>query len=365
MRVLFDMTLAGRARAGTYSYATQLVAALKGRDDVHIAVTELPKRFAGRNLVYRVANAAEITLWTQRGLPRAARREDADLIHLPTYIAPAAAPCPYVITMFDLTFRTMPTDRLWGLYAQTMAGVAVRHCAAITALSFSAQLEIERTYPAAKGKVFVIPGGVDSAYCTRLDPSQILETCARLGVPRPYVLAVGSLDRRKNLGRLLTAFDYLKQHPEHKGLQLVLAGAPGEAAASLASQIASLRSGDSVHWLGYVAQADLPALYQGAALLAFPSLWEGFGFPILEAMASGIPVLTSNVSSMPEVAGGAALLVNPLEPREIEEAIDRLLKDQGLREDLASRGRKQAARLTWEETAAKMVDLYRTGLRNS
>ena len=194
-------------------------------------------------------------------------------------------------------------------------------------------------------KIVVIPQGVDRRF-QPLPAGVIEETRQRLCLPQRYVLFVGNLAPRKNLPRLMAAWNSISaRFPDTK---LVLAGA-----ANRVFRDAGLpRPPATVTSLGYVADEDLPALYGGALCFAFPSLYEGFGLPILEAMACGVPVLTSNVTSLPEVAGDAALLVDPYCVESLAAGLERLLRDDGLRSELARRGLDRARPFSWQRTAA-------------
>src|SRR5262249_13108037 len=173
---------------------------------------------------------------------------------------------------------------------------------------------------------------------------------SRYGLPARYFLFVGTLQPRKNLSRVLRAFARLSATGEGS-LGLALAGAAGVGSPDLRRQVDELGSAERVRWLGYVAQGDVPGLYAGATAFVFPSLYEGFGLPVVEAMAWGTPVITSSVSALPEVAGDAAVLVDPYNVEGLARAMQRLLDDAGLRDGLIAAGRQRARRFTWERCA--------------
>jgi len=203
-------------------------------------------------------------------------------------------------------------------------------------------------YPSLESRSVAIPLGVSE----RFSGAVAGDAAARLGVTGEYVLAVGTREPRKNLGRLIRAFAELPTELRER-FSLAVAGPPGWDD----SEAHALASADArVVMLGFVDDADLPSLYAGASVFAFPSLAEGFGLPVLEAMAAGTPVLTSDCSSLPEVAGDAALLVDPAAAGSIGAGLARLLGEPGLRSDLAARGRDRAAAFTWERTARATLD---------
>lgn len=360
VRVLFDITLAERSHGGTLSYTRQLVAALRQDGRVQLSVSQLPKRFGGRCLVHRALNALEITLWMQIRIRRILTQTRSDLLHMPSHIAPWGLMTPLVITMYDVTFLATPHDRVWGVYSRLVAVRSVREASAIVTLSESARREILGAYPASRGKVWVIPPGIDIDFgaCADGDGSEVGHDA--LGISSPYVLSVAAQDPRKNLDRLVAAFGRLKKRPEWRDLKLVMVGREGRASHQLKRKISLLPDPNAVIQLDYVSQQQLKNLYRNATLLAFPSLWEGFGLPILEAMACGTPVVSSNISSMPEVAGDAALLVDPYNVEELEDAMHRILTDGDLRHDLVAKGFDRVRQFTWDRSVASMVSLYTT-----
>ena len=183
------------------------------------------------------------------------------------------------------------------------------------------------------------------------DPAAIAAVCAKYGISGEYVLYVGTLQPRKNLIRLIEAFAAL----ESRTLKLVIAGQKGWLYDRIFARARELDVEQRVIFPGYVAGADLPALLSGAQLFAFPSLYEGFGFPVLEAMACGVPVVCSNVSSLPEVAGDAALLVDPLDTGAWTTALERTLADEELRAELTTRGYAQVRRFSWQRAAEETL----------
>lgn len=207
----------------------------------------------------------------------------------------------------------------------------------------------------APGKIVVVPLGVDHA---RFQPSVPAEAAQNvetmLGIRPPYILSLGTVEPRKNLRTLLQAYAKL----ETNAPPLVIAGAKGWGDTKLPDLVQSLGIGDRVKVLGYVPEETLPDLFSATQLFVYPSLYEGFGLPVLEAMACGAPVITSNVSSLPEVAGDAALLVDPESTDQLAGAIQRLIDDSGLRSELAQKGLARSASFTWEETARGTARVY-------
>ena len=201
-------------------------------------------------------------------------------------------------------------------------------------------------------KVHVLYCGVDARFHPEKEPGEQERLRDRYSIESPYVLSVGTLQPRKNYVRLIKALANLPP----VNLQLVIAGGRGWLYEDVLAE--AEKHGDCVRVLGFVDDADLPALLRNAALFAFPSLYEGFGLPVLEAMACGVPVVCSNASSLPEVAGDAALTIDPLDTDGLAEAMSRVLADADLRQEMIDRGLAQAARFTWEKAARQLLGLF-------
>jgi glycosyltransferase involved in cell wall biosynthesis len=226
----------------------------------------------------------------------------------------------------------------------------------VIAISEATRRDLIARYDVPAERIQVIHHGVDHSMHPASRES-IIELQHRLGLPEAYVLVVGTIQPRKNLERLVEAMSSVA----NAGLphQLVIAGKRGWLATDVEAHIAKSPAANRVHYLGYVAASELPTLYSGAAAFCFPSLYEGFGLPVLEAMACGTPVVTANTSALPEVAGDAALLVDPADIASIGAALVRVLTDDSLRRDLTARGLARAAQFTWERSAEATIGLLR------
>jgi alpha-1,3-rhamnosyl/mannosyltransferase len=328
-----------RAPAGRYDL--RAVAALPGVELAHLAAGP----FSARQHV---------------ALPALARSLRLDLLHSPYFVKPyLGLPCPSVVTIYDLIGRRFPgtlSARGRLLYRAAMA-LAARRSAVILTISESARGDIERLYPAARGKVTVTPLAAGEAF--RPQPAAaVAEVRRRYGLPERYVLYLGSNKPHKNLERLALAWAQLSATGQDGGAALLVAGHEDARHGPLRECLAGLAPGAPVALAPDVADADLPALYSGAEVFAFPSTYEGFGLPPLEAMACGAPVLASNVSSLPEVVGDAALAVDPLSVEAIAAGLARLLGDGGLRRELAERGLRRAATFSWRRTALGTLGAY-------
>jgi glycosyltransferase involved in cell wall biosynthesis len=297
-------------------------------------------------------------LWRESVLAPLLSKEGVDVFHSPVSAIPIAGDCAKIATVHEVPWveRNLGVGgarRVW-LYMN------VRWARRIVAVSERTRANILRIYPAAREKVVVIRHGVDDRFVPAPEGAARSEALAPLGLPdEPYLLFVGASRRKKNLSGLLAAFAQLPQ--ELCGAtQLVLAGVrnPKECGAEAKAQ--QLKIASRVRFPGYVSDADLVRLYQHATALVFPSFFEGFGLPPLEAMACGTPVIASTGGALPEVVGAAALLVQPGDVQQLATALRRVLTDEKLRADLRRRGLERAPRFTWRSAAGQVLDLYRT-----
>ena len=265
---------------------------------------------------------------------------------------------PFSLIIYDLSFVIAPDTVQEGYRNWLVRNVprSIERAGSIVVPSESVRAEVLEHYPAADGKIVVASPGVDRATFRPTAPEAQAAARARFGLPDRYFLFVGTLQPRKNLLRLLAAYRALAPEVREREA-LVLVGMKGWRDDSIRAELEQLSAdGVRVHWPGYVATTDLPALYSGATALVWPSLYEGFGMPILEAMACGAPVITSDCSSMPEAAGGAALLVDPTDVDALSAAMLRVSTDDALARELTGRGRARAARANWRDTASRVLE---------
>lgn len=321
MRVGLDVSPLDQTAAGTARY----LQSLESIDDVE--VIRLAHRGRSRaDTVYRDA------VWYPLVLPRLARHERVDVLHCPTFRGPLAPPaCPLVVTVHDLAVLRHPeTFNLWTrLYSRLCVSRVARAARLLIAVSEHTKREIVELLGVPAEKIRVVPNGVSETF-TPDGPAE----------PGDYVLAVGTIEPRKNLGRLAEAARRL-------GVELRVVGASGWGHVEL---------GAGVRRLGRVPDEELARLYRGARCLAYPSIYEGFGIPIVEAMASGTPVVTSRGGATEEVAGAAAVLVDPLDPAAIAAGIE---EAAARREELVRVGLERARDFGWDEVARRTADVYR------
>jgi glycosyltransferase involved in cell wall biosynthesis len=266
-----------------------------------------------------------------------------------------------VFTLHDVAYLLFPQYHLLQnrLYLTLMMPRFLARADRVIAVSEATRRDALRFYRLNPGKVVVIPEGVEPRFRPEPDPARLAAVRQKYALPERFILCVGTLEPRKHLPTLLEAYAALRPH--HPQLGLVLAGGKGWLYQSFFERLQSLglETQTRVTLTGYVPDDDLPALINCAEVFAFPSVFEGFGLPPLEAMACGVPVVCSNASSLPEVVSDAGISLPPADPRAWAEALDRLLTDPVLHADLRTRGLARACQFTWEAAAQRTVEIYR------
>jgi len=310
---------------------------------------ELPNERDGWR--YRVIGPRK--LWTQFGLPidLYQHRPRPDVFFTPTHYAPRFSPVPTVISVMDLSYIHFPEMfREQDLYQlNNWTAYSARNAKKILTISESSKNDIIKEYDLPQGRVVVIYPGIKAK--KTMPNSKILKE--KYGIDSDFVLFVGTLQPRKNVERLIEAFSKIKD----KKTTLVLVGKRGWLYEEILSAPKKFNVEDRVKFLDFVPDEDLPVLYGGAQCFVLPSLYEGFGLPVLEAMQYGCPVITSNVSSLPEAGGNAALYVDPKNVDDITEKIDELLSNEKLRKELILKGTKQVKKFSWEKAARETLSV--------
>ncbi len=354
-------------QAGVSRFTEQLILALQQRDgDARYSVfvnetarggfsdsanmrfhyTRLP---AHRPLV-RIA-------WEQCLLPLAAR--SLDVLHCPVNVLPLLSPCPTVLTVHDLTFVRYPErfkpERRRYLAASTR--MSAKRARRITADSANTKTDLAAEFGVPEDKIDVVYPGVDPEFHP-LSAAQAAEFRGRAGLPDEFILFVGTLEPRKNLDLLIEAYVLLKRQMPSPP-PLIVAGARGWMFDRIFAAVERHGLTDDVRFPGYVASEDLASWYSAATVFVYPSLYEGFGLPALEAMACGTPVVVSNVSSLPEVVGDAGAQVDPHQPEQLASALAEILQSKSKREQMAAAGLQRAATFTWSRAAEQIARIYR------
>jgi glycosyltransferase involved in cell wall biosynthesis len=309
-------------------------------------------------------------LWTHHRLAREVTQRRPDVLFVPAHVIPFVMPAgrlpPCVVTVHDLGYRAFPESHPWKqrLYLELTTRWSVHVAQKVIAVSQATAKDLMALYHTPSDRIRVIyEAPAQSAPVTL---KQVQATRERYGLERPYALFIGTIHPRKNIARLLQSYQSLSRDGG-VAWDLVLAGASGWQSEGFDEQVAGMGLSRSVRWLGYVPDEELPALLKGALFFCFPSLFEGFGLPVLEAQSYGVPVVTSNNSALPEIAGDAALLVDPTDVDAIADAMLRLSQDEALRQRLIEAGYANVKRFSWEkaarETLAVLLEAAKEGRR--
>jgi len=357
---------AGYRSAGVHQYIYHLLRHLGQADDrlrytVLLGEGVLPPDSALTSLQSRwsTSRAAVRVAWEQLVQPWVLRRIGADLVHGPVFVGPLLAHCPVIVTIHDLSFirypdLSRPANRM---YRTVLTRLSAQRARRLIAVSAHAAAESTRLLGVPRERVDVIYHGVDPVF----HPLPVDEVAAfrrDRGLPERFVLFVGTLEPRKNLVRLVEAFARIRDGR----VRLVLAGGKGWLYDDLFAKVEALGLDEEVVFPGYVMDDELPLWYNAATVFSYPSVYEGFGIPVLEAQACGTPVLTSNTSSLPEAAGDGALMVDPYDVEELAAGLDRLLTDEPLRHELRERGLAHARQFSWPHTARETACVYRRAM---
>jgi glycosyltransferase involved in cell wall biosynthesis len=344
-------------------YTRNLLARYSGLDDVlpvPVVYGRAAAAMAGATAI-RLPRTLTMTgalpLGRGRYFPSAATLERSlDVFHATDYRIPRLERTPVCASLYDAVPLSHPE---WGNpKLRAIKNFVLRRSAqwaeSIVTLSHAMVPQLVEQYGIHENRIHVTWLGVDAVWYQRVPETAIEQLRAKYGLDAGYLLFVGTLQPRKNVHRLLQAYAGLPTSMRGD-VQLVIAGKAGWGVGELVAELRAANAGGRVRWLDYVAQSDLPTLYQGARGFVFPSLYEGFGLPVLEAFASGTPVVTSDTSSLPEVAGNAALLVDPSDSDAIAAAMLRLIEDDALHAELRSRGIARAREFTWKDCADKTL----------
>ena len=340
------MTFPSRNGGGIGVYARRLVEALRKRDDVTVWEAAGPTR----------SGMVGSGRWLLRGARRALEARRPDVLHCPGFVAPWSVPVPFVVTVHDAAARRYPSDHPleWRVYDLALTPRRLRAAARIIAVSEFARGEAIDAYGLRPERVVVVPEGLDPRY---------FEPIAGADEKPRSLLFPGAPIGRKNLQAVLHCMARASPDSELGRSSLDITGARAEDFRNLAALVRELGIEARVHWLGQVPSDDMPRLLAGASVVVYPSLYEGFGFPPLEAMAVGTPVVASNRASLPEVLGDAALQVDPTDRRALGEAIEAVLNRAEVREGLRERGRRWARRFSWDRCAEITREVYQVAMR--
>ena len=320
-------------------------------------------RFLSDDWLHRIWHRARLPIPIETAIGR------VDLFHEPDFVLPPTLPhTPTVLTVHDLTFVRDPESAFPRLrrYLNRVVPRSVARATHVLADSAATKNDLVELFQTSPDKITVLYGGVDARFAPVRDPERLAAVRAKYNIGLdPFILGIGTIQPRKNFRRLVQAFSHLPSPAFASGLKLVIAGGKGWLYDDIFAEVKRLGLEGCVLFPGFVDDDDLPALYSAAEVLAFPSIYEGFGLPILEAMACGTPVVTSVTSSLPELAGDAALLVEPTDVDAIAAALHRVLQEDDLRRKLVAAGFDQARKFTWEKAAEQLLEMYTSFARVS
>lgn len=377
MRIAIDAHSVGTGLAGNESYITNLVEALAEIDTVnsytlYVTKSEAVERYTNRWPHVQVRRTLPHTPLVRIPLTLFAelRLRPVDVLHV-QFTTPLA-PCPVVATVHDLSFEHLPhtfNRRSWMQLRLTVRWTA-RVAAHIVAPSEYTRRDLIETYRLPPDKVSTTLLAAPPSFAPVRDENEIRRVRSRYAIEGDYILAVGSIQPRKNLIRLIAAYAALRRARPHANLpRLVLVGKRAWLYEETLRSIEGQGIASDVIFTGYVPEGDLPALYTDALCFVYPSYFEGFGLPPLEAMQCGAPVITGDRTSLPEVIGDAGLMVDPFDEWAISSAIERMIDDPGLRADFRRKGLERARLFNWHQTARRTLQVYerameRKGIRD-
>jgi len=363
LRIGIDARLIQGPFTGDSTYWRGLIEGLSRLDadlvlylDGKLPKPEIP---VSRDIPVRVLQACCSRVWSAWTFPRALKEDGIQVAHV-QYTIPPRMPCPTITTIHDVSFKRLPEfftlkDRLilnWSTKRASKKAVRV------IVPSQHTKEELVGLYGIDPGKIAVTYEGVDKQFQPMDRTTAIGLISEKYGIQPPFVLTLGVIQPRKNLGRLIEGFAALKGNveSEHK---LVIVGKQGWKEADLQGRIKALGLANDVIRTGYVPYEDLPALYSAADVFVYPSVYEGFGLPPLEAMACGTPVITGDRSSLPEVVGEAGVMVDPYDPDAFAKAMAKVLSSESLRAEMRTRGLSQASKFSWDKMASETLEIYR------
>ncbi len=366
MRIAFDGSTLIPGRTGVGYYVEHLLHHL-AREVAHTGDelvvlsnkpinTELP---LPRHVRIHAGHQCPLRLgWMLTRAASALKEIRPDVAHFTNAMMPVGSPVETVITVHDMSLRLFP--RFHPIRRVALNGplmrLAIRQASSIVTVSESARRDLLRLHGVPPDRVFVVHEAASPAFRPITDRARLEDVRARYGLPQRFILYVGTIEPRKNLTRLMTAFAAARRAGMSQ--QLVCVGPYGWSSRDLAGHVQKLGIQQSVHFTGYLPFDHLPAIYNLADFFVFPSLYEGFGLPVVEAMASGLPVLTSKTSSLGEIAGDAAVTIDPTDTDAMVDAIRRLAADADFRRDRAEQGLRRARDFSWTQTAREMLAVY-------
>lgn len=352
----------GRQGNGVRRYILSLIGALVAIDQKNEYVIYYDQEsYLGKNpsVIERAIKMPTRLLWDHIALPVAVKRDGIDVLLCTRNVVPPLVTCKSMVTIYDISPILHPryynlTD---SLYLNLGIRWSIRKSNAIIAISQNTKADLVSKLGANPAKIHCVYLAMDENYQLIEDRARLENVRDKYNLPSEFILSVSSLEPRKNLPKLIKAFSLAKERPEvtHK---LVMIGSTRRQHLAIFNEMRASPVREEIVWLNFVPEEDLPAIYNLATLFVFPSLYEGFGLPLLEAMACGCPVVCSNTSSLPEIAGDAAILVDPTSIEQLADGICRVLTEDNLRNSLIKKGLKTASSFSWERAAKETLEVF-------
>lgn len=365
--LLLSTSQATYRSAGIHNYMSGLLPHLPAADErfaytAYVAGDQpglngaMQQRLSGRAANHPVTRIA----WEQFVQPVVSLRERVDLLHAMAFVSPLAAPLPQIVTVYDLSFRRLPRrfhpNRR--AYLSMFTRLSCRRARRVIAISEHTRRDVATEFGIHPDRIDVVYPGCDPVF-RRAPADEVSAFRERRGLPDKFILYLGTIEPRKNLSTLITAFAKLRA----RGIKLICAGGRGWMFEDVFQTVEELHLSRDVIFPGFVPREELPLWYSAARVFVYPSSYEGFGIPVLEAMACGVPTITTNASSLPEVAGETARMVDPGDSDALAHALHELLHDDALRAQLSAAGPARARLFTWEEAAHLTTRSYARALR--
>jgi glycosyltransferase involved in cell wall biosynthesis len=373
MRIGIDATPLPPQPVGAGNYIIQLIKALVEQKSDHDFVIfaqpsgqdmiSLPEGSAAEWVIVEERSPGSRLIWEQVQFPKLIRESGVELLHSTHYTRPTRLPCKSVVTFHDMTFFLYPELHTWArrLYFPRMMRLSASRADKLITVSDSTRNDLVRVLRIDPKKVTTTHLGLNPGYKPIVDQDEKRRVAEKYALPEKFILYVGLVEPRKNLPVLINAFKRLIY--EEYNYKLILVGRYGWMYEQLLDQVKELNLENQVQFLGYVPQEDLPLVYNLASLFVYPTIYEGFGLPVLEAMACGVPVITSDVSSLPEIVNKSGILTPVNDPDALFEAIVKGLDDSDLRQELIRKGPERAENFSWTKTAQLTLQVYQQAMQ--
>lgn len=319
-----------------------------------------------KNIFRRIYNGIYDIFWMQVLLPIKLKQNKIDVLYCPAYLGPIFAPCPVVLTLFDMNYKRYPQtcDFMFRKYLQFLLPITKKSAKKIITISEFSKSEIVSLLNIDPSKIEIILLGAHEKFRCNKNQIEIEKVKTKYGISGDFILTVGTLEPRKNMAKLVDAFNIIKKdlNIKHK---LVICGGKGWYYDNIFTTIKDNGLEKEIVFTGYVDDEDLPVLYSAADIFAFPSIYEGFGLPVLEAMSCGCPVVASNTSSIPEVTGDAAVLVTPFDSNDIAKGLLQVINNMDFKNELIKKGLERSKIFSWHSAAKKLLNIFKTTINDN